>query len=30
MTKEEVYKALKNGEITFEQAEEYLKEDADE
>ena len=30
MTKEEVYKALKNGDITFEQAEEYLKEDADE
>ena len=30
MTKEEVYRALKNGDITFEQAEEYLKEDADE
>ena len=29
-TKEEVYKALKNGEISFEEAEEYLKEEQDE
>jgi hypothetical protein len=30
LSKEEVYRALKNGEITFEQAEEYLKEDYNE